>query len=117
MSELLLAAARAYALVSMADGALKESEGERFFAFAAGEPLLAGDAREAFGRAVLEAMKASEFDDLLPVVAAAPSSPAERAALLRAGQAALVADGVNAPQENAALHALATALGLEAEEA
>lgn len=117
MQDLLLSAARAFALVCFADGTLQESEGERFFAFAANEPLLSGDARVAFGLAVAEALKASEFDDLLPAIVSGGGAMDARAVLLRAGQVALTADGVNAPQENAALAALAQALGLEVDEA
>jgi tellurite resistance protein len=119
MTELLNAAARAFALVAMADARQAPAEAARFTRFVEQESALsgAGACADAFQTACTQAAAAPSFEAFLPGVAAGIDTPQERALLLRAGRAALVADGVAAPQESAALRALAQSLGLDPETA
>jgi len=115
MTRLLNAAARAFALVAMADARKAPAEARRFALFVQREPALAsaGASEAVFETACAQAAAAPRFEDLLNGVAADLHTHEERALVLRAGQAAAVADGAIAPQENAALAALAQALGLD----
>jgi tellurite resistance protein len=119
ISTLLDACARAFAMVALADGKLSPAEEHRFARFAAGEPALKStaqaDARAAWKQALKDVKTSPSFGGPLVVIRTEVFSPADKAVVMRAGQAALVADNKLELQESAAIRTLAEALGLDPE--
>jgi len=120
VSTLLDAAARAFAMVSLADGNLSSSEEHRFARFAARDEALKAaklpDVRSAWLHAVKDVQASPSFGAPLITIRTEITSNADKAAVMRAAQAAAVADGKLELQENVALRTLAEALGLDPEE-
>ena len=114
---LLDAAAHAFALVSFADADLDPAEERRFASFVASDPDLKVASGEeiaaAWSWAVGEVKASQSFGAPLVSIRIAVSSAAEKACVMRAAQAAVVADGVEKEQEIVAIQALAEALGLD----
>lgn len=119
VSTLLDAAARAFAMVSLADGALTPAEEHRFARFLASEPSLksAGraDVQMAWSQAVKDAEASPSFGAPLLAIRQHTMSAEEKATVMRSAQAALVADNKLEPQESTAIRVLAEALGLDPE--
>jgi tellurite resistance protein len=117
VSTLLDAAARAFAMVSMADGRLSPAEEHRFARFAAADarlgPATQADVREAWTAALADVQASPSFGAPLVTIRMETTMAEDRATIMRAAQAALVADGRLEPQENAAIRALAEALKLD----
>ena len=117
VSTLLDAAARAFAMVSLADGALTPSEEHRFARFAAAEPTLKSatrdDVRLAWGQAVKDVKGSPSFGGPLLAIRQEVDALEEKAVVMRAAQTALVADSKLEPQENTAIRVLAEALALD----
>lgn len=112
------AAARAWAVVCLADGRLVPLEERRFLSFAASDAAFAemspGEAAAAWLRAFEAVSGGPDYGRFLPDIAgAAAGSVHAPAVIMRAAQAALIADRVEAPQETGAIQALASALGLD----
>jgi len=117
MSEkLVIAAARAHALVSLSDGRTAWLEAHGFAARMRRDPAFSGVAHQQLedaSAAAFAAFKGDErFDDEAHAIALLLNTREEREAVLRAAQAALVADGANRDQENDAIAALARAMNL-----
>lgn len=117
MSEnLVVAAARAHALVSLSDGRTTWLESHGFAARMRRDPAFTGVAPERLDEAssaAFAALKGDElFEDEAHAIALLLNTREEREAVLRAAQAALVADGANRDQENDAISALARAMNL-----
>ncbi|MEZ5938218.1 MAG: TerB family tellurite resistance protein [Hyphomonadaceae bacterium] len=112
---LLTAAARAFAVVCYSDGRLAPAEQQRFAAHLRSDPAFRslddGAIETAWTEAFRTVSETGSYDSLLPAIAAAGA--ADREAVMRAAQAALVADETIAPQEEGALAAIAKALGLD----
>jgi tellurite resistance protein len=119
ISTLLDACARAFAMVSFADGNLSPAEEHRFARFVAGDASLKSsaqaDVRAAWKQAVRDVKAAPSFGEPLVVIRTEVFSPSDKATVMRAGQAAAVADNKLELQENAAIRKLAEALGLDPE--
>jgi tellurite resistance protein len=119
ISTLLDACARAFAMVSFADGKLSPAEEHRFARFVAGDAALKSsaqaDVRAAWKQALKDVKAAPSFGGPLVVIRTEVFSPADKATVMRAGQAAVVADNKLEPQESAAMRTLAEALGLDPE--
>ena len=119
MTTILLNAARAFAMVSFADGNLAPAEAQRFSKLAAREAVLsvAGHAAiaEAWEQAAREVHAAQSFGSALLAIRGQVTTPADRALIMRIAQVATVADGKLEAQENKAVAALAEALGLDPE--
>lgn len=112
------AAARAWAIVCLSDGRLVPLEERRFLSFAAAEPAFSdmapADAAAAWLRAYNAVSGGPDYSKALPDIAnAVAGSVAAPAAIMRAAQAALIADRFEAPQETGAIQAIAAALGLD----
>lgn len=110
------AAARAYALVSFADGRLTPAEECGFRDFAAADPAFEGAPAEARAAAWSDAMRAvlasgEHCRDVLEEITAASLPRAEEDAVLRAAQRAIVSDLDVKPQEEAWVAEIARALG------
>jgi tellurite resistance protein len=120
VSTLLDAAARAFAMVSLADGNLSPSEEHRFARFAAGDAALksarTADVRAAWAQAVKDVKASPSFGAPLVTIRTEVTSAEDKAIVMRAAQAAVVADNKVEPQENVAVRTLAEALGLDPEE-
>ncbi len=120
VSTLLDAAARAFAMVSLSDGRISSAEEHRFARFAAGEAALRtaarNDVRLAWKQAVKDVKASPSFGAPLVTIRMETATAEDKAAVMRAAQAALVADSKLEPQENAAIRALAEALKLDPEE-
>jgi tellurite resistance protein len=119
VSTLLDAAARAFAMVSLADGNLSASEQHRFARFAAQDVALKTaklpDVRSAWSHAVKDVEASPSFGAPLTTIRAGITTDADKATVMRAAQAAAVADGKLELQENVAVRTLAEALGLDPE--
>ena len=93
---LLAAAARAYAIVCFADGRLSPLEARRFASFASTEGALrtaaAGEIEAAWLEAVREVEAKSDVRASIKAIAARATTPSARAAVMRAAQAAAIAD-------------------------
>ena len=115
-SPALLNAARAFAMVSFSDGRLSHSEERRFARVVDSEPLLKtsdkADAASAWRQAVKEVLASQSFGGPLVSIRSEITAADEKALMMRAAQAAVVADNKLELQENAAISALAEALGL-----
>lgn len=112
------AAARAWAVVCLADGRLVPLEERRFLSFVAADASFSGvspsEAAGAWLRAFEAVSTGPDYARFLPEIAAGAAGSADApAAIMRAAQAALIADRVEAPQEGGAIRALATAMGLD----
>lgn len=112
------AAARAWAVVCLADGRLAPLEERRFLSFAASDAAFAemspAEAAAAWLRAFEAVSKGPDYSRFLPGIADAAAGSAHAAAIvMRTAQAALAADRIEAPQETGAIEALASALGLD----
>lgn len=120
MAAILLNAARAFAMVSFADGRLSPSEAQRFAALATREPVLgvAGHAAiaEAWEQAAREVHAAPSFGSALLAIRSQVTGATDRGLIMRVAQAAIVADGKLEMQENKAIALLAEALGLDPEQ-
>lgn len=116
---LLLNAARAFAMVSFSDARLSLAEEARFARLAAAEPGLRDatqkDVRTAWRQAVKEVQASQSFGGPLVAIRSEISSIGDKHLLMRAAQAAVVADNKLELQENAAVKSLAEALGLDPE--
>lgn len=116
MTPLLLNAARAFAMVSFADGKLAPAEAQRFAHIASKDLTLgtAGHAEiaDAWTAASNEVHAAQSFGAALVTIRSEITTASDKAVLMRMAQAAVVADGRLDPQENVAVSALAEALGL-----
>lgn len=116
VSTLLDACARAFAMVSLADGNLSPAEEHRFARFVAGDAALKQmtrtDARTAWKQALKDVQASSSFGAPLVTIRMEITSAEEKATVMRAAQAALVADSKLEPQENTAIRTLAEALEL-----
>jgi tellurite resistance protein len=114
---LLDASAHAFALISFADADLSPAEETRFTSFVASDPDLKIASKEevaaAWAWAIGEVKSSQSFGAPLVSIRIAVTSAAEKAVVMRAAQAAVVADGVERDQEDAAVSALAEALGLD----
>jgi tellurite resistance protein len=119
ISTLLDACSRAFAMVAYADGSLTAAEEHRFARFVAGDASLKTtsqtDVRAAWKQAVTDVKASSSFGGPLVIIRTEVFSPADKATVMRAGQAAAVADNKLELQENAAIRQLAEALGLDPE--
>lgn len=119
MTPLLLNAARAFAMVSFADGKLAPSEAQRFAHLAAKDPAFANSGHaeiaDAWTLAAREVHEANSFGAALVTIRAEVTDAREKAAVMRLAQAAVVADGKIELQENKAIAMLADALGLDPE--
>ncbi len=117
ISTLLDACARAFAMVAFADAKLSASEEHLFARFVAGDPALKtsapSDVRAVWNQAVKDVKASPSFGAPLLAIRAEVFSPADKATVMRAGQAAAVADSKLELQENAAIRKLAEALGLD----
>ena len=109
--------ARAFSLVALADGKISPSEEHRFARFVSGQSDFKGvsqaDIRDAWNAAVKEAEGAQSFGGQLVAIRTFARTADDKAMMMRAAQAALVADNKLELQENAAVIALAEALGLD----
>jgi tellurite resistance protein len=114
---LLNAAARAFAMVSFSDGRFSPKEKSRFEKFVASEPALKpaveADVGAAWALAEKEVLTAQSFGGVLVTVRTEVKTAADKAVVMRAAQAALVADEKDELQENLAIRTLAEALGLD----
>ncbi len=119
MNPLLLNAARAFAMVSFADGRLSPQEAQRFSRLAAQEPALSHfghlQASDAWAVASNEVHEAQSFGGALLTIRTEIIDAEGKALMMRVAQAAVVADGKLELQENKAISSLAEALGLDPE--
>lgn len=119
MTPVLLNAARAFAMVSFADGKLAPAEAQRFAKLASHEPGLNhhghAEITDAWTQASGEVHAAQSFGGALIAIRTEVTSAADKALLMRIAQAALIADGKLELQENQAIFSLAEALGLDPE--
>jgi tellurite resistance protein len=119
ISPLLLNAARAFVLVSFSDARLTPSEEARFARLAAGEPGLKNasqdDVRAAWRQAVKEIQASQSFGGPLVSIRSEITAKGDKLVMMRAAQAAVVADNKLELQENAAVRSLAEALELDPE--
>lgn len=119
MTPLLLNAARAFAMVSFADGNLAPSEAQRFARLAASDAAFANcghaEIAEAWTQAAREVYEANSFGSALVAIRSEITDAPDKAAIMRLAQAAVVADGKVELQENKAIAMLADALGLDPE--
>lgn len=115
-SPALLNAARAFAMTSFSDGRLDPAEQNRFISFAAAEPALKASAQAdvsaAWAQAVKEVHASQSFGGPLVSIRSEITANADKLLMIRAAQAAVVADNRIDPQENVAIRSLAEALGL-----
>lgn len=118
---LVTAAARAFALVSLSDGRKDWREGHGFAARMRADAAFAGVRAEELEQASRDAFAFfhgdERFDDAAHAIALLLTTREEREAVVRAARAALIADGVNRDQENDAIAALASAMGLDVRKA
>jgi len=119
-SPALLNAARAFAMVSFSDGRLAHAEERRFTRVVDSEPLLKAsdktDVASAWRQAVKEVQASQSFGGPLVSIRSEITADDQKALMMRAAQAAVVADNRLDPQENVAIRSLAEALGLNPEE-
>jgi tellurite resistance protein len=117
MTPLLLNAARAFAMVSYADGTLAPAEAQRFARVAEKDPAFAtaghAEIADAWIQASREVHEAQSFGSALLSIRSEMAGDEEKALIMRIAQAAVVADGKLDPQENKAIGSLAEALGLD----
>lgn len=117
MTPLLLNAARAFAMVGFADGKLAPAEAQRFAHLASKDPVLGhsghADITDAWTQAAHEVHAAQSFGTALIALRTEVTEDADKAVIMRVAQQAVVADGKLEAQENAAISALAEALGLD----
>lgn len=113
----LINTARAFTLIALADGKISPAEEHRFARFIAGQAVFKGasqaDIRDAWNTAVKEAEGAQSFGGQLVAIRTWARSAEDKDMMMRAAQAAVVADNKLEAQENAAVIALAEALGLD----
>jgi tellurite resistance protein len=113
----LINTARAFTLVALADGKISPSEEHRFARFVAGQSIFKGasqaEIRDAWNAAVKEAEGAQSFGGQLVAIRTWARSDEDKKMMMKAAQAAAVADNKLEAQENAAVIALAEALGLD----
>ena len=117
MTPLLLNAARAFAMVSLADGKLAPAEAQRFAHMTSKDPVLGhsghAEITDAWTQAAHEVHASQSFGTALIAIRTEITDAADKALIMRVAQAAVVADGKLEAQENAAISALAEALGLD----
>ena len=117
MNTLLLNAARAFAMVSFADGRMSPAEAQRFSRLASQEPALDHfghlQAADAWAVASREVHEAQSFGGALLAIRTEITDADGKALMMRVAQAAVVADGKLEAQENKAISSLAEALGLD----
>jgi tellurite resistance protein len=120
ISPLLDAAARAFAMVAYSDGNLALIEEAKFAKFAASDPALKDldreDVRAAWARAIKDVQASPSFGGPLLAIRNEIRAAKDKATVMRAGQAAIVADSKLDPQEIEAIQQLAEALGLDPED-
>ncbi|MDZ4776598.1 MAG: TerB family tellurite resistance protein [Alphaproteobacteria bacterium] len=117
----LIAAARAHALVCIADGRLAWPEEHGFAGRMKSDPSFGSFSEQQLRQASVVAfafLKGEEpFDAVAQQIASLVSTSDEREAVIRAARAALVADGARREQEDDAMVAIAKALGLDSSKA
>lgn len=117
MTPLLINAARAFAMVSFADGKLAPAEAQRFAHIASKDMDLGASGHaeiaDAWTLASNEVHAAQSFGSALVAIRSEITRDADKAVLMRIAQAAVVADGKLEAQENQAIFSLAEALGLD----
>ena len=117
MTPLLLNAARAFAMVSLADGKLAPAEAQRFAHMTSKDPVLGhsghAEITDAWTQAAHEVHASQSFGTALIAIRTEITDAADKALIMRVAQAAVVADGKLEAQENVAISALAEALGLD----
>jgi tellurite resistance protein len=120
VTALLDAAARAFAMVAYSDGNLVLAEEAGFAKFAASDPTLSSyardDVRTAWAQAVKDVQASPSFGEPLLAIRTEIKSDQDKAAVMRAAEAAVVADSRLEQQENLAIRQLAEALGLDPED-
>jgi tellurite resistance protein len=120
ITALLDASARAFAMVAYADGNLALIEEARFAKFAASDPALQAmnreDVRDAWARAIKDVQTSPSFGSPLLAIRNEIVAAGDKATVMRAAQAAVVADLKIEPQENEAVRLLAEALDLDPDE-
>ncbi|HVY90547.1 MAG TPA: TerB family tellurite resistance protein [Hyphomonadaceae bacterium] len=120
VTALLDAAARAFAMVAYSDGNLVLTEETRFAKFAATDAALSAcpreDVKTAWAQAVKEVQASPSFGEPLLAIRTEIKSDQDKQAVMRAAEAAVVADGKVEQQENLAIQKLAEALGLDPED-
>jgi tellurite resistance protein len=116
MTPVLLNAARAFAMVSYADGNTSPAEQQRFARIASHDPALSmfghAEIADAWAEASREVHAAQSFGAALVTNRTEITSDAEKALMMRIAQAAVVADGKLEAQDNVAVRTLAEALSL-----
>lgn len=119
MTPLLLNAARAFAMVSFADGNLAPTEAQRFARLIGRDPAFAtaghAEIADAWTQAAREVHEAQSFGGALVAIRSEVPDAESKAVVMRVAQAAIVADGKIELQENKAISMLADALGLDPE--
>jgi tellurite resistance protein len=114
---LLNAAARTYVMVCLSDGRMVPVEDLRFTSTLAAIPAFRSmapqDVKAAYARAKEAVTDAESFAAPIASIAAEASGAADKTAIMRVAQAALIADGRVELQENACVAMLAEALGLD----
>lgn len=118
MSEqLVIAAARAHALVCLADGRTPWPEVNLFASVARRDPAFAAVADEALAAASADAFatlsREAAFDKMAADIAGLVHTASDRQSVLRAAQAALAADGLRRDQEDAAIASLSAAMNID----
>lgn len=117
MNTLLLNAARAFAMVSFADGRMSPAEAQRFSRVASQEPALTRfghlQAADAWAVASKEVHEAQSFGSALLAIRTEITDADGKELMMRVAQTAVVADGKLEAQENQAIFSLAEALGLD----
>lgn len=117
MTPLLLNAARAFAMVSLADGKLAPIEAQRFAHLASKDVALGtsghAEIADAWAAASKEVHAVQSFGTALVTIRTEITDPGDKAVIMRVAQAAVIADGKLEAQENVAIRTLAEALGLD----
>ena len=116
---LLDAVTRAFAMVCLADGRVTPLEERHFLSFIEHDPVLrhspSRTVRTGWVNALKLLGKTRDFSPPSLAIATLVTSAADRETVMRAAQAALVADQEDKPNENGAIRALALALKLDPE--
>jgi tellurite resistance protein len=116
---LLDAVTRAFAMVCLADGRVSPLEERHFLSFIEHDAVLRHAAsrivRLGWANTLRELGKTKDFSAHALGIATLATSAEDRETVMRAAQAALVADQEDKPNENGAIRALAIALKLDPE--
>jgi tellurite resistance protein len=119
VTALLDAAARAFAMVACSDGQLVLVEETKFAKFAAADAALSAcsrdDVKTAWAQAIRDVQASPSFGEPLLAIRTGIKSAPDKEVVMRAAEAAVVADARLEQQENLAIRQLAEALGLDPE--